>query len=114
VLAVVLAHRLGVDAQREAGVGVAELLHHLRGGVADREQDRGKGAAQGVGRESVRQGWRLLLLQECVRALAGAVEDALADVARGLLAAACCAEDEVLGLGLLLGLEGRELVAEGG
>jgi len=41
VLAVVLAHRARVDAQRQPGVGVAELRHHLGRAVAQRKQERG-------------------------------------------------------------------------
>jgi hypothetical protein len=35
------AHRVGVDPQREGRVGVPELLHHVGGVPADRDQDRG-------------------------------------------------------------------------
>jgi hypothetical protein len=38
------AHRAGIDAQRQAGVGVATLLHHGRGRAAERERQRGVGA----------------------------------------------------------------------
>jgi hypothetical protein len=57
LLALVLAaaHRMGVDAQPEGRVGVAELLHHVGRGLADRDQDRSisTGAASGRGSRQV-------------------------------------------------------------
>jgi hypothetical protein len=47
-LVAVAAHRLAVDPQREAGIGVAHLVHDDAGILAERVQDRRECTAQRV------------------------------------------------------------------
>jgi len=78
-----------------AGVGLAELLHHGRRGLAD-----GK----------VRRGWAAAAAQALVRPAHGPVEHPVADVARALRIARGRAEHEHV----LRGLERGELVSQRG
>jgi hypothetical protein len=55
-LALTAAHRVGVDAKREGGVGVPELLHHVGWVLADRDEDLREGVAQLVWGDPERQG----------------------------------------------------------
>lgn len=48
-----VAHDVGVDAEGEDGVGVAELVHDVGGVLADRDQDGGEGVSELVGADSL-------------------------------------------------------------
>ena len=46
-------HPVAVDAQREGRVGMAELIHHAARIDAQRDEDRGEGVSELVGRQAV-------------------------------------------------------------
>src|SRR4051794_23103782 len=79
-LGLVAAHRMGVDAQREGRVGVAELLHDCRRIEPADEEDRRERVAQLVGADAL--GQRLLApsLEQLVGAAHHGPDDALAGV----------------------------------
>ena len=54
LVALVAAHRVGVDAEGEARIRVAKLSHDVRRILAADVQDRGECVAQLVGRHAVR------------------------------------------------------------
>ncbi|HEV2998342.1 MAG TPA: hypothetical protein VGX16_04495 [Solirubrobacteraceae bacterium] len=95
------AHPVAVDAQREAGVGVAELVHDGAGIDAEGDEDRGEGVAELVRGQTLRERYILGVGEAFVRALDGSGEGAVADVARVQRPAAVGAEDEVVGAGFL-------------
>ena len=109
----VAAHDVGVDAQGELGVGVAELGHDRGGVLAAGDEDRGEGVAQLVRRHALGQRCLPAPLEELVGAVDGGGEDAVAQVVLVAGAAGAGGEDEVVGAGAVgAGLVGGELVAQ--
>ncbi len=73
-LASVPAHRVAVDAQGEARVGVAELGHHGNRVLARGDQDRGERVAQLVGTKALREGDVAALFEQPVGSLEDGVQ----------------------------------------
>ena len=79
-VAVVAAHRVGVDAKGEARVGVAELGHDVGRVLAADIEDRGEGVAELVSRDAVRERGVAAAGEQLLRGGDDRPDDALAGV----------------------------------
>jgi hypothetical protein len=80
LVALVAAHRVGVDAEREARVGVAELGHHIGRVLAADVEDRRERVAELVRAHALRQRRLAALREQLVGVSDHRADDALAGV----------------------------------
>jgi hypothetical protein len=79
-VALVAAHRVGVDAEREAGIGVAQLGHDVGRVLAAHIEDRREGVAELVGGDAVWERGMAAVGEQLLGGRDDGADDALAGV----------------------------------